>query len=236
MRIWPVGMSIVLGVLMGCKDRKQAKPAGSDLPISSGSSVALPGATDAADAPHSPSVAESQDARVATYRDPMTGVSFRYPAGWRPAAGQGLPVPEFSGVAGAPRLTQLFTPEGTAFEPTVLRALAFSYTVKEGSDETGCAALPVRASANAMQPRTVSYGGVAFTEAAGGDAAMCTHVAAQVDSTLRGSQCLVFERDIVTNCPYVRSSTSPRPLTNEEATALQRRLDAIMASVGIAPK
>ncbi len=239
MRICPLGMMLVCAAVAGCHGTrsKEPKPVGSDLPVTSSSSVALPGATDAADAPRSPSVAESKDAGLTTYRDSATGVSFRYPAVWRPvSAAQVLPVPAFASVAGAPRITQAFSPEGNVYAPTVLRALSFSYTAKEGRDAASCAALPRKATPNETHAVTATYGGVPYTEALGGDAGMCTHVSSQVDSTLRGSQCLVFERDFVTGCPYVKNKTLPRPLTDQETAALQRHLDAVMQSVQILPE
>ncbi len=231
-------MLVLLVGLAGCKGTSSKKPkvVGGDLPVASSSSVALPGATDAADAPHAPSVAESGDANLTTYRDPGTGVSFRYPTIWRPAVGQVLPAPAFAAVAGAPRMTQQFTPEGTPYADTVLRAMTFSYTAKAGLDQAGCADLPVKIVAGATQPGKVFYGATAYTEASGGDAAMCTQVKTRVDTTLRGGQCLVFERDIVTSCPFVKSTTLPRPLTAGENAALQQHLDAVMQSVQIAPK
>ena len=221
---------------VGCSRSKQPRQVGGNLPVVASGSVALPDATDAADAPHSPSVAESRDASLTAYRDSATGVSFRYPAAWRPAIGTTLPAPAFRDVAGPARITQQFTPERTALAQTVLRGLSFSYTVKNGSDQASCAAIPTRASAGGTSAREVNYGGVSFSEVSGGDAAMCTHVETVVDATLRGDQCLVFERDMVTTCPYVKSATLPRPLTTEETRALQGELEAVMRSVEIAPR
>lgn len=235
MRGWNVVAGLVVLAVTGCSRSKarDAKAVGADLPVTSTSSVALPDATDAADAPHAPQVAESQRADLTTYRDPTTGVSFQYPTVWRPAvAGQSPVNPDFEQVAGKARITQEFLPNGNPYALTVLRGLMFSYTVKAGSNGESCAQLAKRATPDATV-KQASYGGVPFSEASGGDAAMCTHVQAQVDTTLKGSRCFVFERDFVTSCPYVKTKTDPRPLTGKEAAALQQSLDAVMQSVRI---
>ena len=236
MRAWGVGCGLLLmeGTL-GCNRVRQSGPkvVGSDLPVVSPSSVALPGATDAADAPHAPSVTEPRNSDLTTYRDPVSGVSFRYPTIWRPATGQGL-APDFVSQAGPPRITQQFTSAGNFYAATTLEALTFSYTVKPHSTAASCAALPAKALGDsAVRTVPATYGGVSFAEATGGDSGACQHVATQLDTTLRGSQCMVFERDFNTSCPFVKSSSSPRPLTGEETGALQRHLDDVMKSVQI---
>ncbi len=230
---------LLLAAFAGCGrsgTHGQPPPVGRDLPTVSSKSAALPGATDAADAPNAPSVAESQSATLTTYRDPINGVNFQYPTVWRPVQARTLPAPEFAARAGPARITQAFSPVGTMYARTNLQALTFSYTVRDGSNAAGCAALPAEASPNATGSRQVTYNGVPYREARGGDAGMCTRVQATVDTTLRGKQCLVFERDFITNCPYVQNKTAPHPLTNQETAALQRQLDAVMASVQIAPR
>lgn len=231
-----VGTALLL-VVAGCRSSKgpTANRVGGDLPTTSRNSVALPEATDAADAPNAPQVVESRDASLTTFRDPATGVSFQYPTVWRPSQGAVLAAPEFSEVAGAPRITEEFSPKGNVYEPTVLRALMFSYGAKQGLDAAGCAALPGKVAEMVGSPKPVTYNGVSYMEAGGSDAGMCTHVQSRIDSTLHGGQCLVFERDFVTSCPFVKSATLPRPLTPAESAALQRHLDAVMASVQLAP-
>lgn len=220
--------------LAGCRRSGQPKAAGSDLPITSSQSAALPGATDAADAPNAPEIAESRSADIATYRDPASGITFQYPSFWRPAvAGQSPITPVFEQSVGKSHITQEFIPEGTIYAPTVLRALMFSYTVKSGSDAAQCAAIVNRVIQGAARVTTATYGGATYTEASGEDAGMCTQVQTRVDSTLSGSRCAVFERDFVTSCPFVKSKTEPRPLTEKETTTLERQLDAVMQSVRI---
>lgn len=237
MRLGRFAVGLLFSVILtGCRQSGHGNTAGGDLPVTSTQSAALPGATNAADAPHAPQVAESQTAQLTTYRDPTSGVSFQYPTVWRPAiAGQSPIEPEFEQVAGKARITQEFLPDGNYYAPTVLRALMFSYTVKSGSSATACANVAERATPDAAV-KQVTYGGVPFTEASGGDAGMCTHVQTQVDTALQGHECFVFERDFVTGCPFVKSKTDPRPLTDKETAALQRHLDAIMQSVQITPR
>ncbi len=231
-----VGGGLVILLQVGCRPSEQPKPAGSDLPVTSGRSVALPGATDAADAPHAPQVVESQRADQTTYRDPATGVSFSYPAAWRPAiAGQSPIAPDFEAGAGKARITQQFLPEGTPYAQTVLRALMFSYTVQGASNASACADLAKRVPA-ASTPVQVRYGNALYTEAVGGDGAACTEVRTQLDTTLQAKQCFVFERDFVTGCPNIKNSNTPRPLTGKETAALQQHLDAIMESVQLTSK
>ena len=236
MRAANVGVMLWLVAMVGCRRGAEPRKVGGDLPVTSSTSVALPGATDAADAPRAPSVLESQRADLTLYRDPATGVSFRYPTVWRPAQGGVVPAPAFSAVAGSPRITQEFSPQGNVYAPTVLRGLTFSYTVQTNSDRDACAAVPRRAVQSSADRGDVIYGGNNFAEASGSDAGACTRVESRVDSTLRDRECLVFERDFITSCPYVTSQTLPRPLTQAETAALHRHLDDIMQSVQIAPR
>lgn len=221
-------------LLAGCSGKGgERHRVGGDLPVTASSSVALPGATDAADAKGSPQVMESHDASLTKYKDPANGVSFAYPEIWRPSRGAVLATPEFAAQIGAPRITEEFLPKGTYYEPTVLRALIFSYGVKHGSNAAACAGVPGKSTADGGEAATVHLNGVPFTEVHGGDAGMCTHVQSTIDSTFVQGRCLVFERDVVTGCPYVKSKTLPRPLTDAESVALHRHLDAVMSSVRV---
>ena len=152
------------------------------------------------------------------------------------SAGPALPAPAFSSVAGAARITQQFLAANTPYAGTVLRGLSFSYTVQDGSDAAACEALPVKVTPGATKADKVRYGAATYAEARGADAGMCTQVQTVVDATLRGNQCLVFERDFITSCPYVKTQTEPRPLSGQETAALRGHLDAVMQSVEIMPR
>lgn len=225
--------SLLLAALPGCHS---AQPAGSNLPTTSPQSVALPGAVNSADAPKAPSVVESRAADLVQYQDPAHGVTFDYPSLWRPpqqgTSGAALAQPDFAQVAPKPVITQMFTPAGTYYADTVLGSLSFSYTVVPHSTAAACAQLPGKA-LQSPASRSVSYQGIPYTEATGGDAGMCHHLQATVDATFQGSSCYLFERDTVTTCPDTQSEKKPRPLTSQEQAALQRHLDAIMQSVRI---
>ena len=226
---------LALALLAGCHSSAPAPRPGSDLPVTSSRSVALPGAVDAADAPKAPAVAEPRTDDLVEYRDPSHGVSFQYPSVWRPMQpGTGyLPQPAFTEVARKPLITQAFSPAGNVYADTVLSSLSFSYTAQPGSDAAACAALPGKAFQSAAGSRKLTYNGRSYTEEDGGDAGMCHQLSSTLDSTLQGSTCLLFERDLATVCPFSKSATEPRPLTANEQAALQRHLDAVMASVRI---
>lgn len=230
--------AIILGV-SGCHSSHTAPTVGDRLPITSSSSVALPGAVDTADAPRAPAVAESRTDRGADnlveYRDDAHGVSFQYPSVWRPSqTGTGdLGQPDFAQVAPKAIITQVFNSKGNYYEDTVLDSLSFSYTVQRHTSAAACAAIPGKALQNAASSSPVTYNGRQFSESHGGDAGMCHHLAATVDTTLQGIVCYIFERDTMTTCPYVKTKTTPRPLTSDEQTSLARHLDAIMKSVQI---
>ena len=239
MQMWKVLGLIAVMSLLGCRGQHPGGPrtVGGDLPVTSSNSVALPGATDAADAPRAPSVAEPRSTALTVYRDPATGVSFQYPTAWRPAnAAEDLPAPDFEQVAGSPRMTQVFVPKGTAFEATNLQALSFSHTVKRGVLAAGCTAIPAKAVGGSAGTTKVSYNDTSYAEASGNDAGACHRLTAQVDSTLKDGECLVFERDFATTCPGLDGSGSPQALTDAQSTTLKQHLDAIMQSVAISPK
>ena len=235
---WIAGFALLAAAQLaaaGCHSTQNAPRLGDRLPVTSTSSVALPGAVDAADAPRSPDVAEPRTDNLVEYRDPAHGVSFQYPSVWRPASGTGyLGSPDFASVAPTPLVMQQFTSKGTYYAGTVLQALSFSYTVKQHSTQAECASLPGKALGNsADKPISATYNGFRYTEDKGGDAGMCHHLSATVDTVLNGTTCYLFERDTMTGCPYTESRTRPRPLTASEQTALQRHLNAIMDSVQI---
>ncbi len=219
----------------GCHSKQSAPRVGDRLPVTSTSSVALPGAVDAADAPRSPDVAEPRADNLVEYRDPAHAVSFQYPSVWRPASGTGyLGNPEFVSVAPRPLVMQQFASKGTYYADTVLQALSFSYTVKQPSNPAECASLPGKAMQNsAEKPLFATYNGLRYTEDKGGDAGMCHYLSATVDTVFKAETCYLFERDTMTGCPYTESQTRPRPLTLSEGKALQHHLDAIMNSVQI---
>ncbi len=229
--------AMTLALLAGCHTPPAAPTVGDRLPVTSSSSVALPGAVDSADAPKAPAVAEPRRDDLVGYRDAAHGVTFQYPSVWRPAqpGTSYLGQPEFAGVAPKPIIMQAFSAKGNYYQDTVLDSLSFSYTVQPHSTAAACAALPGKAlQGSAVGSSTIPYNGRRFTESRGGDAGMCHQLAATVDTTLQGSACYVFERDMATTCPYTRTKSEPRPLTAAERSALQRHLDAVMASVQIA--
>lgn len=229
-------LALTVAIAMaGCRSSRTAPQPGKDLPVTSSRSVALPGAVDAADAPKAPAVTEPRTDDLVEYHGAAHGVSFQYPAIWRPAdrSTDYFPQPEFVGVAPKPIITQAFSSAGNKYADTVLRSLSFSYTVQPGSSPAACAMLPGKALQDPAASRKATYNGRVYSEADGGDAGMCHHLRATVDSTFQGSTCYIFERDTATVCPFAETSTRPRPLMDAERTALQRHLDAVMASVRI---
>lgn len=227
-----LGLATAMVFCAGCRGKQTA---GGTLPTVSPQSVALPGAVNAADAPNAPSVAESQAANLVRYQDAAHGVSFQYPASWRPpqqgTTGPGTTPPAFADAGPKPLMTQVFLPSGTPYAQTVLDAASFSYSVQAHTTGESCAALPGRALGGSARSREAVYNLVPYSEAQGGDAAACHQRRAVVDSTLVGSACFVFERDMLTTCPYVKTPTEPRPLRPSEQQALQQSLDAVMQSV-----
>lgn len=225
----------VLIALAGCHASTSAPTVGDRLPVTSSKSVALPGAVDTADAPRAPAVAEPRADNLVQYRDAVHGVSFAYPSAWRPAqpGNTDLQQPDFAGVAPKPLITQVFSSKGNPYESTVLDSLGFSYTVQPHTSAANCAAIPGKALGNTGGGHSAVYNGRQYSESSGGDSSTCHHLTAIVDTTLASSGCYIFERDVMTTCPYVKTTTEPRPLTAAEGSALQRHLDAVMGTVTI---
>lgn len=223
-------------VLAGCHSTSPAATVGDRLPVVSSKSVALPGAVNSADAPKAPAVVEPRTDNLVEYRDAAHGVSFGYPSRWRPAqpGSSYLEQPDFAQVAPKPLITQVFSAEGNAYEGTVLDSLSFSYTVQQHTTAAACAAVPAKALKASLGSHPATYNGRQYTESQGRDTGACHQLSATVDSTLQRSNCYIFERDMMTTCPYTKTKTEPRPLTAAETSELQHHLDAVMGSVQIA--
>lgn len=229
-------LASTLVITAGCRSSSTTPTVGDRLPVASSRSVALPGAVDAADAPKAPAVAEPRTDDLVQYRDPTHGVRFQYPSVWRPAqpGNSDLGQPYFAQAAPRPLITQVFSTKGTPYADTVLDSLSFSYTVQARTTAAACAAIPGKALQAPLGRSPVTYNGRRYSESSGGDAGMCHHFAATVDTTFQGSTCYIFERDTMALCPSIKTQTEPRPLTAPEQQALQRHLDAVMGSVQIA--
>ena len=215
--------------LLGCRPANH--DAGSKLPVVPADSRALPGSVNSADAPEAPRV-QTSTGEIASFRDPGTGISFRYPANWRPlVAGGPLLPPSFTENVGPALGTQAFTAAGTPLATTDLVGVSFGWTVKSGIDASKCAsfaadALPM---GTELPPETIN--GVPFNRGSGGDSGMCHHASATLDTTWHAGKCYLFERDLETKCPDIQSQGADTELTARQRDDLNRQLDRVMASV-----
>ncbi len=215
--------------LTGC--HSNGNTAGSKLPVVPADSRALPGSVNSADAPEAPRVQTGPDA-VTSFRDPETGVSFRYPSSWRPLeAGGPVDAPSFTAAVGPPRGTQAFLAAGTPLARTDLLGISFAWTVKPKMDAAACArmatdALPM---GTELSPETIH--GVQFHRGTGGDNGMCHHASATLDTAWREGSCYFFERDLETTCPNINTPGADAALTGTERAKLQGLLDGVMDSV-----
>jgi len=173
-------------------------------------------------------------AQLTTYRDPKTGVSFKYPSVWvsydKAPSYMG---PSFTSQTVQPRASFIFSADNNLYKKTLLLSLIFSYFVTPAADDASCLKFAKDAASDDAKSKNLVIHGVRFQEVDGGDAGMCHEQSNQIAVTYRNNQCFVFERDFNTEC-YGADETK-RKLTNAEMKALQRHLDEVMQSVVFAP-
>lgn len=219
---------MALTVLAGCRQR--TGDAGHDLPTTGASSRALPGSVNAADAPEA-AVTTTDKSSVSTFHDPEIGLTFQYPATWRPlVTGGPMRAPRLQELTHHVVQTQAFLPGGTPLAHTNLVGISFSWTMQPGLSSVDCALAGKKLLRSAAVTRE-SIQGVNFSRADGGDAGMCHQVRSTVDSTLRQNGCLLIERDMETICPGIKNQGEDIALTPNQTATLKAQLDAVMASV-----
>ena len=216
-------------ILSGC--RAAHDDVGSKLPVVPADSRALPGSVNSADAPEAPRVQTNRDA-LTSFRDPQHGLSFRYPSEWRPlATGGPMAPPGFAEKLGPELGSQAMLAEGTALANTNLIGISFSWTVKAKLNAAGCSRLAAAALPMGTEQPPESIHDVTFQRESGGDSGMCHHMQSTLDSTLHAGRCYVFERDLETTCPDIKSPAGDVALSNSQRLQLERTLDGIMSTV-----
>lgn len=173
-----------------------------------------------------------------TYRDPRTEVTFAYPAVWKPAHGPfDYCTPAlFQYKPGQPKeavpvrfAVQFDSVAGTVYDNTELNSLLFLFGVIPHSSPEACSRLVTD---DSRDPSTrVMIAGHRFAHGTGGECGLGHGVDAELYTTLRNGNCLVFEEDFFT---AATKEDAHHHLTRPQINALQRHLDAIMQSVRIA--
>lgn len=213
----------------GC--RAAHSDAGSTLPVVPSDSRALPGSVNSADAPQAPRVQTNHN-EMTTFRDPQHGLSFRYPGAWRPlAAGGPMAAPTFTEKLGPELGSQAMLADGTTLAKTNLIGISFSWTVQSKLNVAQCSTLATDALPMGTEQPAETVHEVTFHRGSGGDSGMCHHVQSTLDTALHAGRCYVFERDLETTCPDIKSPGKDVPLSSAQHLQLEHRLDAIMATV-----
>lgn len=194
-------------------------------------SRALPGSVNSADAPQAPRVQTNRNA-LTTFRDAQHGLSFQYPSSWRPLVPNGaMAEPDFTAELGPALGSEAMLAGDTPLADTNMIGISFSWTVKTKSDPASCARLAADALPMGTEQPGESFHGVTFQRGSGSDSGMCHHVTPELDTTFRGGKCYIFERDLETTCPDIKTPSKDTPLRPAQRAALQRSLDAVMGSV-----
>ena len=221
---------MLLPLAVGCRPAAPSNP-GDRLPVVPADSRALPGSVNSADAPEAPRVQTGLH-QLTTFRDATPGLSFQYPAAWRPlVAGGAMDGPGFADKLGPALGSQAFLADGTPLAKTDLIGVSFSWTVKPGMDAATCARMAADALPMGTEMPPESRHGIEFHRGTGGDSGMCRHTATLLDTTWRAGRCLFFERDLETTCPDIKAPEKDTELTPAQRTKLQQQLDDVMASV-----
>lgn len=223
--------AMLLPFVLGCQSTPGTT--GDHLPVVPAGSRALPDSVNSADAPVAPRVQTSEH-ELTTFRDPRYRLSFQYPSSWRPLVpGGAMDGPDFVAKLGAPLGSQAFLADGTRLAATNLVGVSFSWTVKPGMDAATCSRMAADALPMGTELPPESLRGIQYRHGMGGDSGMCHHKQALLDTASHGGLCYVFERDLETTCPDIKSPEKDLDLTATQRAQLQRQLDGIMASVSL---
>jgi hypothetical protein len=175
--------------------------------------------------------AQSQPRTLKTFSDAQHGVTFRYPDNWESGTAvvfylgseivyqkpEGGPEEPFGKVG-------LVVGKSGPYAGTNLNGVQFVFNVVPGLDAASCRKR-VEDAANTPVNQTVIHG-VTYNHYSGGDAGLGHQASRAIYSTLRGSDCYLFEKTI-----HTFTFDEPRGLTKPQWKQLRAELDRVMESV-----
>ena len=152
-----------------------------------------------------------------TYRDPAHGVRFTYPAMWELSDGMSFYLgtailTTANGPVKAIAAVGFCGGSGEGYQPypnTNLSGIQFAYTVRSTADQASCEQIAkdnTEEAAGKSPERYEVIHGVRYLHVAGGDGGLGHGVDSDIYATYRTNQCFLFEGDIHTIAPGIKTA------------------------------
>jgi hypothetical protein len=178
------------------------------------------------------SVAIPALAQTATFVDPSTGVSFRYPAEWKRAAGNQFysppaMIPQAAQVRGAVVWNADKPPR------TTLAGTQFLYAFQKGASSAACLHPHSEGDSAKANIDMVRINGISYAHNHSVEAGMCHQEQEDIYTTYLDNACYLFDLSVHTICSGVVDGM--RDATESELAEARARLVDILKTVRLGP-
>ena len=179
-----------------------------------------------------PLIAQSSNAadHLREFRDPSTGVKYRYPEGWRQLSGNQLDlhlafVPDQTKI----RSGVLWTPSGT-LKSTNLTGAEFVFALQRRISARDCMH-PVAAYVSGPHVDSVTLNDIQFAHNWAGAGGLCHYTKEDIYATYQNHACYLFDFSVDSICSGAVDGM--REATKEELADVNAQLMSILANVRI---